>query len=367
MLIYFITLFIFWFKSFKKIKEGITKIISFLKSNETIKEEKEIKEEIVSKIPNKKKKKRKKKKKKTHSENNYINDDINIDNKIIDLKIKNKNERKHKKYSSQITQNIENKSHKSINKLNTMNDNQTKINGVDIKDIMEQKDFEFNSLDYEEAFKLDHRNYFEYYISLIKNNHPLMFSFAPYNDYNSKMIKIFLFFFSFSLDFTINALFFTDDTMHKIYVDKGKFNFLYQIPQVLYSTIISRFIDALIKNLALSQDKIVDLKKEEIKNLDKNYSKKLFKTLKIKFISFFIVSFMILGFFFYYIACFCGIYVNTQLHLIKDSLMSLITSFFYPFIMFLIPGLFRIASLRVEKPSRKFLYKFSSLLENYLG
>ena len=248
-----------------------------------------------------------------------------------------------------------------------MNDNQTKINGVDIKDIMEQKDFEFNSLDYEEAFKLDHRNYFEYYISLIKNNHPLMFSFAPYNDYNSKMIKIFLFFFSFSLDFTINALFFTDDTMHKIYVDKGKFNFLYQIPQVLYSTIISRFIDALIKNLALSQDKIVDLKKEEIKNLDKNYSKKLFKTLKIKFISFFIVSFMILGFFFYYIACFCGIYVNTQLHLIKDSLMSLITSFFYPFIMFLIPGLFRIASLRVEKPSRKFLYKFSSLLENYLG
>ena len=74
-----------------------------------------------------------------------------------------------------------------------------------------------------------------------------MYSFAPYKDYNSKIIKMFLFFFSFGLDFTVNALFFSDDTMHKIYKDKGKFNFLYQIPQILYSTIISKFIDTFIR------------------------------------------------------------------------------------------------------------------------
>ena len=134
------------------------------------------------------------------------------------------------------------------------------VSDLYIKDIIDKKDFELNSLDYEEALKLDHRNFFQYYISLIKNNHPILFSFCPYKDYNSRIIKIFLFFFSFSLDFTINTLFFNDDTMHKIYEDKGKFNFLYQIPQILYSTLISRFIDSLIKNLALSQDTIVDLK-----------------------------------------------------------------------------------------------------------
>ena len=176
---------------------------------------------------------------------------------------------------------------------------------------------------------------------------------------------MFLFFFSFSLDFTINALFFNDDTMHKIYEDKGKFNFLYQIPQILYSTLIGRFIDSLIKNLALSQESISELKKEnEKKDLDKNYLKKLIKTLKIKFICFFIISFVILVFFWYYIICFCGIYVNTQIHLISDSLISLITSFFLPFAMNIIPGIFRISALRLEKP---FLYKFSSFLENYLG
>ena len=97
-------------------------------------------------------------------------------------------------------------------------------------------------MDYEGALILDKISYFIYYISLLKNNHPLTFSFKPLNDYNSKMIKIFLFFFSLSLDFTINTLFFNDDTVHKIYEDKGKYVILFQIPQIIYPTIISRFI-----------------------------------------------------------------------------------------------------------------------------
>ena len=114
-------------------------------------------------------------------------------------------------------------------------ENNLKIN---INSILQNRDFELNLLNYIEAIKLDHRSYCEYYISLIKYNHPIIFSFIPFDDYNSYIIKLFLFFFSFCLDFTINALFFTDDTMHKIYKDKGKFDLLYQIPQILYSTLI---------------------------------------------------------------------------------------------------------------------------------
>ena len=144
-----------------------------------------------------------------------------------------------------------------------------------------------------------------------------MFSFAPYNDYNSKIIKIFLFFFSFCLDFTINALFFSDDTMHKIYEDKGKFDFLYQMPQILYSTIISKVIDSLIRKFALSQDNIVELKNQKGSIDLKKIKSKILRILKIKFILFFTSAFIILILFWYYITCFCGIYVNTQIHLIK--------------------------------------------------
>ena len=155
--------------------------------------------------------------------------------------------------------------------------------------------------------------------------------------------------------------------MHKIYIDKGKFNFLYQIPSILYSTLISRFIDSLIKNLALSQDSIIELKQEKEKSiLGKKYRKKILRTLKIKFIFFFIISFIILIFFSYYITCFCGIYENTQIHLIKDSVFSLITSLFLPFGINIIPAIFRISALKEKNPTRRFCYKLSSLIENYL-
>ena len=148
---------------------------------------------------------------------------------------------------------------------------------------------------------------------------------------------------------TINALFFNDDTMHKIYQDRGKFDLLFQIPQILYSTLISKLIDSLIKYLALSQDNIIKLKQEKRKNYIKKKYSKILKAFRIKIICFFVFSFIILSSFWYYITCFCGIYVNTQIHLIKDSLISLITSLIY-FGINLIPGLFRIPAIRMKKP-----------------
>ena len=190
-------------------------------------------------------------------------------------------------------------------------------NNTNINEFLVQKDFELDLIEYKEALIKDKRTYCEYYLSLLKNKHPLIFSFATYIDYNLYIVKIFLFFFSFSLNLTVNALFFNDDTMHKIYEDKGKFNFLYQIPQIIYSTLISIIISIIIKKLALSQKKIMEIKKEKNKNiLDKKYYQKLLKNLKIRFVLFFIISFLILLFFLYYITCFCGVYINTQTHLI---------------------------------------------------
>ena len=69
--------------------------------------------------------------------------------------------------------------------------------------------------------------------------------------------------------------------MHKIHEEKGQFNLLYQIPQIIYSTLISRFIDTLIRKLALSQDDIIDLK--QVRKISKNLKKNLIRLLKIKF------------------------------------------------------------------------------------
>ena len=45
--------------------------------------------------------------------------------------------------------------------------------------------------------------------------------------------------------------------MHKIYEEKGSFGYIYNIPQIIYSSLISGFIDGLIQELALTDSKLV--------------------------------------------------------------------------------------------------------------
>ena len=217
-----------------------------------------------------------------------------------------------------------------------------------------------NNLDYKDALKYDKRSYLEYYLSLIKQKQLIIFTFYTYNDYNAKILKISLFFFFLALYITVNALFFNDSTMHKIYVDKGKFDFIYNIPKILYSSIISTVINTIISNLSLTQKNVLKLRKD--KDEMKVKMKKIAKCLNIKFIILFISKFLFLLFFWYYISCFCSVYKNTQIYLFKDTLMSFGLSLLYPFGLSLIPGTIRIPSLRTEN-ELELAYKFSKILQ----
>ena len=222
-------------------------------------------------------------------------------------------------------------------------------------------DYEINSLSYKDAIQLDNRNYFMYYISLIRTQHLLFFSFLPSFDYNSQILKIFLFFLNFTINFTVNALFFNDDTMHKIYIDGGSFNFIYNIPQILYSSLISGLFNSIIRMLALSDSNLIELKNKSNKQNIISKASQVTNRLKVKFVLFFIISFILLVFFWFYLACFCAVYKNTQIHLIKDTLISFGTSMLYPFGIYFLPGIFRIISLKGK--NRNFLYNFSKLLQ----
>ena len=130
-------------------------------------------------------------------------------------------------------------------------------------------DYELNTLIYEDALKIDKRTYFQFYLSLIKMKHIIMFTFINYNDYNSLIIKISFFFFSFTLYLTINALFFSEATVNKINDDEGSFNLNYQLPQIVYSSLISSFINAIVKTLCLTEKNIIALKQGQSKDLKK--------------------------------------------------------------------------------------------------
>ena len=191
------------------------------------------------------------------------------------------------------------KKRNDIKNIKSINEKGTKqimknYNNKNSKKSMEFIDDEINELSYDLAIKYDKRNFCQYYISLVKTKHSLIFSFFNGNDYNSRIVKIDLFFIGFATEYIINALFYNDETMHKIYKNNGVFDLEAQLPIIIYS-----------------------------------------------------------------------IYINTKIHLLKDTLMSFLLSLLFPFFTYLLPGLLRVHSLSDIKNKRECLYKLSKFLQSF--
>ena len=290
-------------------------------------------------------------------------------NQISSVKIHEKDKDKEKSHTKREVGNSSNNiffSNLILDKKNESLEEKIKIEqkkqiNLQVKWIMRAVDLELNTLSYDEALKRDKRTFFQYYFSLLKTKHLLLFSFYPSNDYNLMIIKIYFFFFSFALYYTINALFFNDSTMHKIYEDKGRYNFIYQIPQILYSTIISKVSTAIIKLFALTEKNILDIKQQNKKEkLPQVFAKALICTI-IKFLFFSFFNIIFLSAFWYYLACFGAVYRNTQIQLLSDTLISFGISMIYPFGFLLIPGFMRIPALRNK--NMECIYKLSKLIQ----
>ena len=235
-----------------------------------------------------------------NTNNNLLNSNSNI-NKLIDMytygNIPSYSENKINSTRSKI------KFSSKKNKLNDIDEykskvmkkqnKKNKIKAIDNNTYDEDKsiyvnmnDQELNTLEYEKALIYDKRSYFQYYWSLLKKKHLILFTFYPQNDYNLITLKISLFLLGFSLYFTINGFFFSDDSMHKVYVDRGIYNFVYQIPQILYSSIASAIINMILKNLSLSEKNIIELKQEKDETIFLEKSKSISKYLVKKFLIF---------------------------------------------------------------------------------
>ena len=99
--------------------------------------------------------------------------------------------------------------------------------------------FELNELEYYEAIIFDKRSFYQIYWAILMREHLILFTFFSWNDYNIFYIKFARFIFLVCTDMAMNVIFFSDDSMHKIYLNYGKYNFIQQIPQIIYSTIIT--------------------------------------------------------------------------------------------------------------------------------
>ena len=263
---------------------------------------------------------------------------LNIKPKILKYKNKDNNEK---------AQNNRKKSKNKINKKSNINFN----------------DYELNSMDYLKAIIYDKRGFFDYYISLLKRNHPLLFGFCPFKDYNSMIIKSCIFFLSFSIYYAINFVFFNENMIHKIYEDGGKYNILYFLPTICISFTISHFLTVIIKSIFLSERNICLIKKQTSYNNASDIYDKVEKKLVIKYIAFFIIGIIFLSLFWLFLSSFGAVFQNTQIILVKNTLLSFLIAFIYPFIINILPSIIRKCSLLDKKNKSECSYKFSQFLQ----
>ena len=221
--------------------------------------------------------------------------------------------------------------------------------------------YELNYLSYNDALLFDKRDMIQYYISLIRTKHPLLFSFVPIKDYNSFIIKTNIFILKFCICSAINALFFTESIIHKIYKDKGKYNISHFIIYIIISFFITHFIIVLIKYLILSEKNIINIKK--ISKYDEAYDEadNIKRYLIIKYILFYLIGLTFIIIFWFYLSSFCAVYQNTQIFLIINTLISIAISFLYPFIINIIPAFIR--KLALSNSRHECLYNINKFVQ----
>ena len=154
--------------------------------------------------------------------------------------------------------------------------------------------------------------------------------------------------------------FIVDSTIHKIYEQQGMVKFFLELPKAIYSSIISVICNLIINSLALSEKSLLKLKKIKDKNERDNSSVYLYVFLRLKITIYFVIGFILLIFFWYFISAFCAVYKNTQVIYLKNCSISFCISMLYPFLISLLPGLFRIPSLKSGKD--KILYRIGNIL-----
>ena len=67
---------------------------------------------------------------------------------------------------------------------------------------------------------------------------------------------------SFAIYYTVNFIFFDEKAIHKIYEAQGKYDFIYFIPRISISFIVSHFIYIIIKYIFLSERNLLQIRKQ---------------------------------------------------------------------------------------------------------
>ena len=174
-------------------------------------------------------------------------------------------------------------------------------------------------------------------------------------------MKICIFSLSFAMIFAFNTLFFDLNLIHKVYKEEGSYDILYALPQIIFSFLISHFINIIIKLITLTEGKINEVKRTKTFKESRDKGRSVERCIVIKNTFYFIFSISFIGFFWYYLSSFCAVYTNSQIHLIKNIFLTFCLNLIFPFIYNIIPAIIRRLSL--SDKNRECIYNMNKFIQ----
>ena len=228
--------------------------------------------------------------------------------------------------------------------------------------IYDYENDELNELPLDKALKLDKRPFCVYYGNILLYSHIITNVFFRFNDYNLFVIKFGLFFMTFPINLTMNIFFFTNKSMKLNYIKSldDISTFWSNIDNTVYSSILANTLLIILKLLCLTHNSVRKLRKINDVNLAQTKSVSILRCTKARIIIYYILSLFFLIIFGFYVLCFCAVFENTQIELVKSTFTSWLMSLFYPFIICLITSIIRKLSFSCNS---KCLYFVKRIME----
>ena len=202
---------------------------------------------------------------------------------------------------------------------------------------------ELNELPFDKAIKHDKRTFCEYYGNILLFSHIILNVFFRHNDYNLFVVKLGLLFMTFPINLTMNIFFFTNKTIKVNYVKSLDDISLFwsNIANTVYSSILANALLIMLKLICLTHNSVKTLRKIRNVKEAKKKSACVLRCIRFRVSIYFILSFAFLIIFGFYVLCFCAVFENTQINLVKSTLTSWLMSLLYPFIICFFTSLIR--------------------------
>ena len=224
---------------------------------------------------------------------------------------------------------------------------------------------DLNELEYDDAIKLDKRNFFNFFCDRIKKKQMIVDTFCNKSNIIPISIKIILLLLNINLYFVINGLFYSEEYIFKLYHLEEEDTFFSFFPRSInrffYATLVSTIVGIILDCIFIEENKVKRIlirNKDDLLQLRYEISL-IVKSIKTRYIIFINICFFISIISWYYVSCFNNVYKSVKIEWIKSSITLILIMQNISILLALLEALLREISFKFKSEK---IYKLRQFL-----